>query len=74
MYRNRIIRELRQELYRELNCADPENFWELRNHHQALRQKYFELCLQFEDLLGMTQQEITRPRGKLFAAPRPHKK
>ena len=74
MYRNKIIRELRQELYRELNCADPENLRELRNHHQELRQKYFELCLQFEDLLGMTQQEITRPVGKLFADSRLHRK
>lgn len=74
MYRNKIIRELRQELYRELNCADPENLRELRNQHQALRQKYFELCLQFEDLLGMTQQEITRPRGKLWPAARAPKR
>ena len=74
MYRNKIIRELRQELYRELNSADPENLRDLRNHHQALRQKYFELCLQFEDLLGMTQQEITRPRGKVWPAVRAPKR
>ncbi len=70
MYRKQIIRELRQELYRELNSADPENLRDLRNHHQALRQKYFELCLQFEDLLGMTRQEIIRPCGKLFPVSR----
>lgn len=74
MYRNQVIRELRQELYRELNSADPDNLRDLRNRHQALRQKYFELCLQFEDLLGMTQQEITRPRGKLWPAARAPKR
>ncbi len=65
MDRNRIIRALRQELYRELNSRDPRNLRELRNHHQELRQKYFELCFQFEDMFALLQQDGAGSRDRL---------